>query len=412
MSGTSDQKSQPKRSPGHAGIRKTAILLTGVAVIAVSGTFALREYSHASAQPKAVAEIPVVPVSVETVSPADVRVWSEFSGRLNAVDYAEIRPEVSGRIMDVRFKDGQTVRAGDVLLIIDPRPLEATLAKAEANLASAQTNAGFAQTELDRATMLVKSQAIAQRLYDERANAKRVADAAVQAAEAEVLAAKVDIDHAYVKAPITGRVSRPEITLGNLVQSGPNAPILTSIVSNDGIYADFEVDEQTYLQAVRDGADTEAKERRIPVQLSVQGDEGRAYKGTLYSFDNRINNTSGTIRARARFDNRDGSLIPGMFVSVKLGSAMKSDALLIPERAVGNDQNKKFVFVVNNDSKAAYRESALGEQVGGKRIVSSGLHPGDRIIVDGLQHVMPDVKVRAIEDAAPSSEKQLQNSKN
>ena len=390
-------------------IRTRAILLAGGAAIAVAGAFALYELPHASAQPKAAAaEMPAVPVNVETVSPADVRVWSEFSGRLNAVDYAEIRPEVSGRIMEVRFKDGQTVRAGDVLFIIDPRPIEATLAKAEANLASARTKSGFAQTELDRATMLVKSQAIAQRIYDERANDKRVADAAVQAAEAEVLAEKFDLDHDFVKAPITGRVSRPEITLGNLVQSGPNAPLLVSIVSNDGIYADFDVDEQTYLEAVRDGADTQAKERRIPVQLAIQGDEGRSYKGTLYSFDNRINNNSGTIRARARFDNKDGSLVPGMFVSVKLGSAMKANALLIPERAVGNDQSKKYVFVVNSDSKAAYREVALGEQVGGKRIVSSGLHAGERVIVDGLQHVMPDAKVQATEatskDAAISKD--------
>ena len=385
-------------SNNSKSIRRSAILLAGGAAIAVAGAFALYEFPHASAQPKAaIVEMPAVPVNVETVNLADVRVWSEFSGRLNAVDFAEIRPEVSGRIMEVRFKDGQTVHAGDVLFIIDPRPIEATLAKAEANLASAQTNAGYSQTELDRATMLVKSQAIAQRLYDERANAKRVADAAVQAAEAEVLAAKVDIDHAYVKAPITGRVSRPEITLGNLVQSGPNAPLLTSIVSNDGIYADFDVDEQTYLQAVRNGADTEAKEHRIPVQLFVQGDDARTYKGTLYSFDNRINNNSGTIRARARFDNRDGSLVPGMFVSVKLGSAMKTDALLISERAVGNDQSKKYVFVVNGDNKAAYREVALGEQVGGKRIVSSGLRAGERVIVDGLQHVMPDAKVQATE---------------
>jgi len=380
---------------------KRAGLFAGAAFVAVSvGIFGFYEFSGASAQPKAAAQIPVVPVSVERVNPTETRVWSEFSGRLNAVNYAEIRPEVSGRITEVHFRDGQIVRVGEVLFIIDPRPFEAAFAKAEANLASARTNAEYAQVELDRATTLVKSNAIAQRQYDERANAKRVADAAVQATEAELLQAKVDIDHAYVKAPITGRVSRPEITLGNLVESGPNAPVLTSIVSNDGIYADFDVDEQTYLTTVRSGAGEAEKEHRFPVQMSVQGENGRVYKGAIYSFDNRISTSSGTIRARARFDNADGSLVPGMFVSVKLGSSMKSDALLIPERAIGNDQNKKFVFVVGADSKAAYREVALGPQVGADRIVTSGLHPGERIIVDGLQHVMPDMAVKPTEQTA------------
>jgi multidrug efflux system membrane fusion protein len=319
---------------------------------------------------------------------------------LNAVDYAEIRPEVSGRITQVRFKDGQTVRAGDLLFVIDPRPFEAALAKAEANLASARTNAGYAQTEFDRAATLIKSQAIAQRIYDESANAKRVADAAVQGAEAEILQARVDVDRAYVKAPITGRIGRVEITLGNLVQTASSAPLLTSIVSNDGIYADFEVDEQTYLQIVRGEAGTEAKERRIPVEMNVQGDRTHTYKGMIYSFDNRINTASGTIRARARFDNKDASLVPGMFVSVKIGSSMQSQALLVPDRAIGNDQNKKFIFVVGDDNKAAYREVALGQAVQGKRIVLSGLRAGERVIVDGLQHIAPEMTVRATEEPA------------
>ena len=385
-------------------IKKRAILLSGATVVAIwGGVFAFQEFSIASAQPSAPVEAPTVPVGVETVNAGDVRVWSQFSGRLNAVDYAEIKPEVSGRITDVRFQDGQTVKASEILFVIDPRPFEAALAKAEANVASATTNAGFAQTEFERAATLVKSQAIAQRIYDERANAKRVADAAVDGARAELLQAKVDIDHAYVKAPIGGRISRPEITLGNLVQSGPNAPLLTSIVSNDGIYADFEVDEQTYVQSIRAEADTEAKERRIPVVVTVQGDSERTYKGTIYSFDNRINPASGTIRARARIENKDGSLVPGMFVSVKIGSGMRSQALLIPERAIGNDQSKKFIYVVGGDNKVAYREIALGQQVGAKRIVLSGLHVGERVIVNGLPHVAPDVMVHATEETEPAA---------
>jgi multidrug efflux system membrane fusion protein len=381
--------------------RIRAIVLSSAAAFVLLGAgFAFEHYSNASAQPRPAAEAPAIPVTVHTVQPENVRVWSEFSGRLNAVDFAEIRPEVSGRITEVRIKDGATVKAGEVLFVIDPRPFEAALAKADANLATAHTNAAYAQTELDRATDLVNAQAIAQRIYDERANLKRVADAAVQTAEAELKQARVDIDHAYVKAPIGGRVSRAEITLGNLVQAGPNAPLLTSIVSNNGIYADFEVDEQTYMKSIRADAGTQALERKIPVALTVQGDSKNAYKGTIDSFDNKINTASGTIRARARFDNKDGSLVPGMFVAVRLASSMQSEALLIPERAVGNDQNKKFVFVVGANDKVAYREVNLGRQTNGQRIVLTGLQSGERVIVDGLQHVRPDAKVQAKEEDA------------
>jgi multidrug efflux system membrane fusion protein len=383
--------------------KKYALLFSTIAVIAVSGaTFAVHEFSPASAQPAAAAAPPAVPVSVRTLEPQNLRVWSEFSGRLAAVDFAEVRPEVSGRITEVRFRDGHMVKAGDVLFVIDPRPYEAALAKAEANLASARNNADYAQLEFDRAAMLIKSQAIAQRIYDERSNSKRVADAAVLAAEAELKQARVDIDHAYVKAPISGRLSRAEITLGNLVQSGQNAPVLTSVVSNDGIYADFDVDEQTYLQNVHPDANSQDKENKIPVEMTVQGDSESVYRGTIYTFDNRINTTTGTIRARAKFDNKDGKLVPGMFISVKLGSGSKGDLLVIPDRAVGSDQNKKFVFVVSEDNKVAYREVALGRNVGGQRIVLTGLKPGERVIVDGIQHVQPDAKVDPKEDVPDS----------
>jgi len=381
-------------------IRNRAIVLTTVAVIALSGAgFAFHEFSGASAQPTPPTVNPAVPVGVRTVHQDDVTIWSEFSGRLNAVDYAEIRPEVSGRITEVRFRDGQNVRAGAVLFVIDPRPYEAALAKAQANVATARTNADFAKTELDRATTLVEAQAIAQRFYDERANQKRVADAAVLSAQAELKQAELNLDYAYVKAPISGRLSHVEITLGNLVQAGSNAPVLTSIVSNDGIYADFDVDEQTYM-SIRAQSGTADKQRRIPVELMVQGDTERSYKGTIYSFDNKLNSASGTIRARARFDNKDDSLVPGMFVSVRLGGNARHNVVLVPERAIGNDQNKKFIFVVGDANKATYREVSLGAQVNRQRIVLSGLQPGERVIVDGLQHIRPDVTVQPNEDTS------------
>lgn len=389
-----------------SSIRKRVVLFGGAAIIALAGSgLAFQHYTNASAQPAEAppAVMPATPVTVRTVNPDEVMIWSEFSGRMAAVDFAEIRPQISGRITQVRFADGQSVKAGAVLFVIDPRPYEAALAKAQANLVTARTNAEFANTEFERAANLVKAQAIAQRFYDERANAKRVADAAVLGAEAELKQAELNVDYAYVKAPISGRLSRVEITAGNIVEAGPNAPVLTSIVSNAGIYADFEVDEQTYVNSIRANAQSEAEERKIPVELVVQGDAAHAYRGTIHSFDNRITTGSGTIRARARFDNKDGRLVPGMFVSVRLASSANTTALLVPERAIGNDQSKRFVFVVGDDSKAVYREVSLGQHVDNERIVLSGLKAGERVVVDGLQHVQPNATVAPTEAPAQAA---------
>ncbi|HEX4294582.1 MAG TPA: efflux RND transporter periplasmic adaptor subunit, partial [Rhizomicrobium sp.] len=315
-------------------------------------------------------------------------------GRMTAVTAADIRPEVVGRITEIRFTDGQSVHAGDILFVIDPRPYEAAVAKAEADLSTATNNAQLAKTQFGRAQMLMDAQAVARDFYDQRANAKGVAVAAIQAAQAQLTQARLDVDHAYVKAPISGRVGRAEITVGNLVQAGANAPLLTSIVSDDGIYADFEVDEQTYLRSIHDHATTAGQEQRIPVELTVQGDS-RIYEGTIESFDNKISTGTGTIRARARFANADRSLMPGMFVTVRLAGAANSRVLLVPEDAVGNDQSKRFVYVVGQGNKALFREVTLGQSVGGARVVLSGLKSGERIVVDGLQRLQPGAVVAA-----------------
>jgi len=370
---------------------------TAVAVLLMAGGV-LAFHETTPSQAAGPAPTATVQVAVRTLTEQPVRLWSEFSGRLHAVDAAEIRPEVGGRIVSVEFQDGQSVKAGDVLFVIDPRPYEAAVARAEANLASAQTNAGFAKVELDRAAGLLKTQAIAQRVYDERANTARVATANIKAAEAELKQAQLDLEHAHVKAPISGRASRAEITVGNLVQPGAGAPLLTTIVSDRAIYADFEVDEQAYVATVRgQGRRGLDEEHKIPVRLTLPDDGSHVYQGTIESFDNRIDQTTGTIRARAKFDNTDGSLVPGMFVSVRLSESASHDQLLIPERAVGFDQSKKYVFVVGRDNKVAYREVSLGKEVGTERVALSGVQAGERVIVDGLQHVRPAMEVQAYE---------------
>jgi multidrug efflux system membrane fusion protein len=371
---------------------KKRSILAGLTVLGM-GVVGLTLH-HASATPGPVPAVnAAVPVTVAAVEAKPVRLSSEFSGRLTAVDSADVRPEVGGRITQIRFKDGESVKAGDVLFVIDPRPYEAAVAKAQADLATAETNARLAHTELDRAKVLMQAQALARDTYDQRANAVGVSQAAIQSAQAVLAQAKLDLDHAYVKAPIAGRVGRAEITLGNLVQTQPAAPLLTTIVSKDGIYADFDVDEQTYLRTVRAHATSLAQEQTLPVQLSVQGDSAHTYDGRIESFDNRIETGSGTIRARARFDNTDGALVPGMFVSVRLWAATSSNAILVPEDAVSSDQSKRYVFVVTPQHRADYREVTLGQETDGKRVVLSGLHSGDKIVVDGMQRVQPGAAV-------------------
>jgi multidrug efflux system membrane fusion protein len=379
----------PAPSKSLSLLRKHPVLAGLAAALMLGAAAMARDNGPAvpAVQPPAV-------VTVAAVQPQSVRVWSDFSGRLNAVNAAEIRPEVSGRITEIRFKDGQYVHAGDILMVIDPRPYQAAVAKAQADLAAANSNAHLASVELQRAQRLVEANAVARDFYDQRNNAAGVSSANIKAAQAALAQAQVDLDHAYIKAPIDGRVSRAEITVGNLVQAGANAPLLTSIVSSEGIYADFEVDEQTYLRSIHSRAATPGQEQHIPVQLILQGDD-HVYAGTIESFDNKIDTATGTIRARARFANTDGALVPGMFATIRLGDAVNSKVILLPSDAIQNDQSKRYVYVVGRDGKAAYRAVALGQEVGGRRIVTSGLNAGERVIVDGIQRVIPGAPVEA-----------------
>jgi multidrug efflux system membrane fusion protein len=368
-------------------------LFAGVAIAGL-GAGVFTKYT-ADARAKTASAAPAaVAVTVAEVEAQVVRPFAEFSGRINAVDYAEIRPQVSGRITEIRFHDGEHVNAGDVLMVIDPRPYQAAVDKTQADLQTAINNAKFAKAERDRGSQLVKSNYLSQETFDQRTNADEVAKAAVQSAQAALETAQINLDYAYVKAPISGRVSRAEITLGNLVGSPGALPaILTSIVSDNGVYADFEVDEQTYLNNVRNYGQSQQEQERIPVDVVGRGSEARVYRGHIYSFDNRIDTGSGSIRARARFENADGGLIPGMFVSVRMGSGVVDDAILVPESAIGNDQSKRFVFVVGNGNKAEYRSVELGPQIDGNRVVLTGLKAGDRVILDHLQRLAPGAPV-------------------
>lgn len=374
--------------------RSTAFVLVLVvlAIIAWTGWHFLSQ-AKVTAPPGTAAAAAPVPVGVQTVTSQKLRLWNDFSGRLRAVDSAEIRPEVSGRITEIRFQDGQSVKAGDILVVIDPRVYEAAVARAQARITAAKATLQLTSSNQTRDTALLKTKAISQREFDQTDSANNSANADLQTAQADLQTAQVDVDHAYLKAPISGRVSRAELTVGNLVQSGAGAPLLLSIVSESGIYADFEVDEQTYLATIRDAANGNTQEAKIPVEVVTPGGAGRTYRGFVQNFDNRLDPASGTIRARARFSNADQTLVPGMFVSVRLASSRERDLLVIADQAIGYDQSKKYVYVVSPANKVIYREVELGDELGGQRVVLKGLAPGDRIVVDGLQRVRADAVV-------------------
>ncbi len=374
----------------------TKILTTGVVVLAIigGGVYVQNRAAKAS-DPVVEQQAPqATPVVTQSVSVQTVQIWNQYSARLAAVEYADIRPQVSGTITKVKFKDGQHVEEGDVLFIIDPRPYEAAVHQAEAELNVAKNESFFTHKELVRARELIKTNAISKRSFDERSSAHKVAVSSVLAAEARLNRARIDLDYAFVKAPISGRLSRAEIERGNLVEAGSSAPVLTSIVSTDGIYADFEVDEQTYLKYIRSSARDRASENVIPVKLIIEGDNVE-YDGFIDSFDNQIDVSSGTIRARALFENADGALLPGMFASVKMGTPYNNDNILISEAAIGTDQDKKFVYVVNAESIAEYREVRLGKSVKGQRVIHSGLAEGDVVITEGIIRIRPGMPVSA-----------------
>ena len=365
-----------------------AAALTVTVVSAALLTYGRSQAAAAPAAPQA------TPVMVASVVESQVSTWDEFSGRLEAVERVDVRSRVAGAVQAIHFHEGALVKAGDLLVTIDPAPYAADVERAQAQVFAAQARLDNAKSELDRSQRLWDESAIAKRELDERVNARREAEANVRAAEAALQSSRLSLGYTQVRAPVSGRVGRLEVTIGNLVPAGPGAPVLTTLVSVSPIYASFDADEQVVTRALRDlpGPSVTARNKleAIPVLMNTAVDGEVPVKGHLQLVDNQVNAKSGTVRVRAVFDNADGALIPGQFAHVRLGRAKPTNALLVNERAVGTDQSKKFVLVVGEDNKAAYREVSLGAAVdGGLRIVTAGLKPNERIVVNGLQRVRP-----------------------
>jgi multidrug efflux system membrane fusion protein len=376
-------------------MKRIQIVAATIAALAVfsGGAFYL---VSSSAETKPAAAAPqALPVPVAVIEQHEVSTWDEFSGRLEAVERVDVRSRVAGQVKSVHFTEGALVKRNDLLVTIDPDPYAAEVDRAQAQVVAAQARLSYAKSENVRAQRLWEESAIARRELDERVNGEQEANANLRAAQAALQSANLNLQYTQVRAPVSGRVGRLEITVGNLVAAGPGAPVLTTLVSVNPIYASFDADEHVVLRTLHEGA------KGVAVEAETVTNGGRQLKGRLQLIDNQVNTKSGTVRVRAVFDNQDGSLIPGQYVKLRMGKAKTESALLVSERAIGTDQDKRFVIVVGPDDKAIWRQVTLGSTANGQRIVTSGLEPGERIVVNGLQRVRPGAQL-APQPAAPA----------
>lgn len=336
-------------------------------------------------------------VTVAQVLERRVKDWDEFTGRFQAVESVEIRPRVSGYIDEVAFKEGGQVKRGDLLFVIDPRPYKAEADHAAADVKRYKTALDLAQIELTRVQRLRDSGAVSEEELDERKSTVAQAQSNVAGSAASLEAAQLNLNFTRVVSPIAGRVGRAEVTRGNLVTGGANGgTLLTTVQSVDPIYVYFEGDEQAYLrynQMARAGERPSSRDAANPVHIGLANEEGFPHIGAMDFVDNQLNPQTGTIRARAVLENKEGLFTPGLFARVQLLGSSEYTAILIDDSAVNTDQNQKYVFVLGAGNQVEYRRVQLGRIIDGLRIVRDGLKSGETIIVSGAQRVHPGVTV-------------------
>ncbi|MFS7190741.1 efflux RND transporter periplasmic adaptor subunit [Serratia proteamaculans] len=331
------------------------------------------------------------------VSTADVVIkpisqWDAFNGRIEAVQSVQLRPRVSGYIDKVNYTEGDEVKKGQVLFTIDDRTYRAAREQAQAELVRARNQAALARSESGRTEKLIGSQAISTEVWEQRRSSAAQAQSNVLAAQAQFDLAQLNLDFTRVIAPIDGRASRAMITAGNLVTTGDSASVLTTLVSLDKVYVYFDVDEATFLRYQNDGRRT----AKLPVKVGLVGEDGYPHQGTVDFTDNQLNAGTGTIRMRALLENAERRFTPGLFARVQMPGSAVFNAMLINDKSVLTDQDRKFVYIVDKDGKAQRRDIEVGRVADGLRIVQKGLVAGDRVIVDGMQKVfMPGMPVNA-----------------
>ncbi len=355
--------------------------------------------STSCTKPKPPATRPPPPVTASHPTSREVIEWDGYPGRLDAVDLVEVRARVSGYLESVHFTDGAEVKKGDLLFVIDPRPYQAELDRAEADLKQAQTRLELAVNELARAERLLKSKAISEEEADSRSKGKREVEAAIQSAHASLEMAKLNIAFTHVTAPISGRIGRKLITEGNLVNgSQGQSTLLTTIVSQDPMYCYFDADERSilkYQQMAREGKGESIRDGKVVCELELANETGFPHKGVLDFVDNRVDSATGTLRVRGVFPNPapDRLLQAGFFARVRVPGSGKYQALLVPDSAVGADQGQKFVYAVNDQDVVEYKLVKLGPVVDGLRVIREGIQAGDWVLVNGLMSVRPGAKV-------------------
>ncbi len=369
-------------------VRHSLPLLAASAIALLLSACARNEAAQSHAAP------PVPQVTVATTISRKVTDSGEFTGRFEAVERVEIRPRVSGYISSVNFRDGSEVRKGDVLFVIDPRPYVAERDRARAQLAQARSQLTLARSERDRATKLLAQHAISQEEFDTRTSGLEQGQANVEAAQAALDVAALNLDFTRVTAPISGRISRALVTSGNFVTNGQTP--LTTLVSLDPIYVTFDGDEQEYLKYIKPVGDAaaNAQQARDPVQVGLANESGFPHEGVMVFVDNALDPMTGTIRSRALLDNHERQFTPGLFARIRLLGGAQHDAVLVNDSAIGTDQTVRYVLVVGKDNKVEYRPVQLGAVVDGLRVVQSGLAAGETIVVNGLQRVRPGAQVQ------------------
>jgi multidrug efflux system membrane fusion protein len=349
------------------------------------------------------------PVTVAEPTKRTVTDWDEFTGRFDAVEEVQVRARVGGFVTGVEFRDGAIVNAGDLLYLIDARPFEAVAAQADGQLSDARAKAELGKRELDRALTLQQSQNVADSTVDQRRQALQAAKAAQMVAEGLLKAAQLNIEFTHVLAPISGRVSRHLVSVGNLVQgSEGGSTLLTSIVSLDPIYIYFDIDEATYLKYNRlwfEGKRPSSRDNANPVQVMLSGETRPSHEGKIDFLDNRLDASTGTLRGRAVIPNKDLSILPGQFGRVRLIASAPYEALLVPDIAIATDQARKIVFVVKDDNTVEAKPVVLGPLDQGLRVVREGLGANDHVVVDGLQRVRVGAKVTPHEAKAAAGGK-------
>jgi RND family efflux transporter MFP subunit len=355
--------------------------------------------NHAAAPP---------PTAVTVAKPVQRTIvdQDQYVGRFVAVDMVEVRGRLSGYLSKIHFQDGQMVKRGDLLFTIDRRPFQIVLDQARANLQLAKANLAFAESDLARGQELLRNKTITEQTFEQRTQAKRVAEASVTAQEALVHSAELDLNEfTELRAPVAGRIGDRRVSVGNLVTGGTSGSttLLATIVSMDPIRFEFTFDEAAYLRyqrAATDGRDPANHEGSTPVKIKLIDEQTFAHEGRMDFVDNAIDRATGTIRGRAQFANPDTLFTPGMFANIQVPASQPYDAMMVPDVAIGSEQARKYVLVVDTENVARPKYVTLGDVADGLRVVKDGLAPDDRVVTNGIARIRPGQKVTPQEEGA------------